>query len=193
MEQFLLISLQLTISLTPKSVSLSKSCSWCSRPWSACVDTELSLTADLQSWTPVLVLGLLYFEGGYILFVWWDSAVFSAKKALGLLFSNFKWELWWKSRLSVSYLVSFVVNMAQVVSYASVLRAIGLKLYSKTRVKRPLSKRPKIGFQDQLSLNAGQKYCRMLQREHSAIVSTFFVIEIFYFFYFTPVLLYITG
>ena len=32
---------------------------------------------------------------------------------------------------------------------------------------------PKIGFQYQLSLNAGQKYCRMLQREHSAILSTF--------------------
>ena len=26
-----------------------------------------------------------------------------------------------------------------------------------------LKTRPKIGFQDQLSLNAGQKYCRMLQ------------------------------
>ena len=26
------------------------------------------------------------------------------------------------------------------------------------------SKRPKIGFQDHLSLNAGQKYCRMLQK-----------------------------
>ena len=35
--------------------------------------------------------------------------------------------------------------------------------YSKTCVKRPLSKRPKIGFQDQLSLKAGQKYCRMLK------------------------------
>ena len=38
-------------------------------------------------------------------------------------------------------------------------------------------------FQDQLSLNAGQKYCRMLLREHSAILSTFiklpFVIKIF--------------
>ena len=34
-------------------------------------------------------------------------------------------------------------------------------------------KRPKIGFQDQLSLNAGQKYCRMLQGENSAILSTF--------------------
>ena len=56
-------------------------------------------------------------------------------------------------------------------------------LYSKTCVKRPLSKRQKICFQDQLSLNAGQKYCRMLQREHSAILSNFiklpFVIKIF--------------
>ena len=40
-------------------------------------------------------------------------------------------------------------------------------------VEWPLSKRPKIGFQDQLSLNAGQKYCRMLRGEHSAILSTF--------------------
>ena len=36
---------------------------------------------------------------------------------------------------------------------------------------------------DQLSLNAGQKYCRMLQGEHSAMHSTFiklpFVIKIF--------------
>ena len=37
--------------------------------------------------------------------------------------------------------------------------------YSETCLKRPLSKRPKIDFQDQLSLNAGQKY--------SAIRSTF--------------------
>ena len=36
-------------------------------------------------------------------------------------------------------------------------------IYSKSCVKRPLSKRPKIGFQDRLSLNVGQKYCRMLQ------------------------------
>ena len=47
----------------------------------------------------------------------------------------------------------------------------------------PLKKKTKIGFQDRLSLNAGQKYCRMLQGEHSAILSTFiklpFVINIF--------------
>ena len=50
-------------------------------------------------------------------------------------------------------------------------------------MKRPLSKRPKIVFQDQFSLDAGQKYCRMMQGEHFAILSTFimlpFVIKIF--------------
>ena len=51
-------------------------------------------------------------------------------------------------------------------------------LYSKTCLKRPLSKRPKIGFQDQLSLNAGQKYCRMLQQEHSAILLPFIKLPI---------------
>ena len=57
--------------------------------------------------------------------------------------------------------------------------------YSITCLKRPLSKRPKIGFQDLLTLNAGQKFCRMLQGEHSAILLTFiklpFVIKIFVF------------
>ena len=33
---------------------------------------------------------------------------------------------------------------------------------SKTCVERPLSKRPKMCLQYQLSLNAGQKYCRMI-------------------------------
>ena len=42
-------------------------------------------------------------------------------------------------------------------------------LYSKTCVKRPLSEGQKTGFQDQLSLNAGQKYCKM----HSVILSNF--------------------
>ena len=56
--------------------------------------------------------------------------------------------------------------------------------------RKPLKKRPKIGFQDQLSLNAGQKYWRMLpfnagqkyyrmlQGEHSAILSTFIKLPI---------------
>ena len=70
---------------------------------------------------------------------------------------------------------------------------------SKACVKWPLTKRPKIGFQDQLSLNAGQKYCRMLPLKHSAILLTFiklqFVIKIFVCLFlsdhFTQVLLYV--
>ena len=45
--------------------------------------------------------------------------------------------------------------------------------YSKTCLKRPLKRKTKTIFQDRLSLNAGQKYCRMLPLEHSAILSTF--------------------
>ena len=53
-------------------------------------------------------------------------------------------------------------------------------LYSKTCLKQPLKKKTMIGFQDRLSLNADQKYCRMLRvqvksiaeysSEHSAIL-----------------------
>ena len=49
-------------------------------------------------------------------------------------------------------------------------------------------RRPEIGFQDRLLLNVGQKYCIMLQGEHSAILSTViklpFVIKIFVLFIF---------
>ena len=51
----------------------------------------------------------------------------------------------------------------------------------KFKIKRPL-KKTKIGCEDRLLLNTGQKYCRMLQGEHSAILLTFiklpFVIKI---------------
>ena len=50
-------------------------------------------------------------------------------------------------------------------------------LYSKTSVKRPHSKRPKSGFHDQLSLNAGHKYCNTLDLQ--AIIP--FVIKLFVF------------
>ena len=46
-------------------------------------------------------------------------------------------------------------------------------LYNETCLKWPLKK------EDQLSLNAGQKYCRMLQGEHSAILSTFIKLPFF--------------
>ena len=59
-----------------------------------------------------------------------------------------------------------------------------LKSYSKICLKRQLKKKTKIGFQDRLSLNAGQKYCRMLHGERSAILSTFiklpFVMKTFF-------------
>ena len=55
--------------------------------------------------------------------------------------------------------------------------------YSKTCLKRPLKKKTKMFFQDQLSLNAGQKYAECSKGEHSAILLTFikllFVIKIF--------------
>ena len=48
-----------------------------------------------------------------------------------------------------------------------------LSTCSKTCVKRSLSKwQKKNGFQDRFSLNAGQKYCKMLQMEHFAIQLT---------------------
>ena len=52
-------------------------------------------------------------------------------------------------------------------------RCFYIAIYSQICLKQPLSKRLKIGFQDQLSLKAGQRYCRMLQGEHSAILLTF--------------------
>ena len=53
------------------------------------------------------------------------------------------------------------------------LKADKTLYYSKTCLKRPLKKNTKIGFQYRILLNAGQKNCRMLQGEHTAILSTF--------------------
>ena len=55
------------------------------------------------------------------------------------------------------------------ISYDDIPTMTQLELYSKSCVKWPFSKRPKIGFQDQLSLNAGHAQIR----EHSAILSTY--------------------
>ena len=43
-------------------------------------------------------------------------------------------------------------------------------MYSKTCVKWLLSKRQNKDLNDKWLLNEGQMYCRMLQREHSAIL-----------------------
>ena len=65
--------------------------------------------------------------------------------------------------------------------------------YTVKPVKNGHSKKDwKLVFQNQLLLNAGQKYCWMLQGEHSAILSTFvkltFVIKIFFVYFWVAVL-----
>ena len=60
----------------------------------------------------------------------------------------------------------------------------GTYQYSKTlSLVATQKKETKIGLKDRLSLNADQKYCGMLQGEHSAILSRFiklpFVLKIF--------------
>ena len=50
--------------------------------------------------------------------------------------------------------------------------SLNLAIYSKTGLNLPLRKKTKIGFQDGLSLNAGQKL-QNAPREHSAILSPF--------------------
>ena len=77
-------------------------------------------------------------------------------------------KLWWsKIQLSQNKFCIYILDSKWTYKYMHDFK------YSKTSVKRPLSKRPKIGFKDQLSLNAGQKYCRMLQGEDSVMLSTF--------------------
>ena len=56
-------------------------------------------------------------------------------------------------------------------------------IYCKFCLKLPLKRRPKNDFQDQLSLNAGRKYCRMPTLEHSAILSTFIKLPLRSFFF----------
>ena len=64
-------------------------------------------------------------------------------------------------------MIIFVIYFLCCHAFASVLK-LPLKKYTKTN----------IGFQYRLSLNAGQTYCRMLQVEHSAILSTFIKLPI---------------
>ena len=54
-----------------------------------------------------------------------------------------------------------------------VINTACIVIYSKTCLKRPLKENTKNWFSIPILLNAGQKYCRMLQLEHSAILSTF--------------------
>ena len=97
--------------------------------------------------------------------------------------------VWCSQRIDLKYYTAVTIKWVNVVKILSFLNRRLTKMqtnhciYSNTCVKQPLSKRPKIGFQDRLLLNAGQKYCRMLPLEHSAILLTFiklpFVLKIF--------------
>ena len=96
---------------------------------------------------------------------------------------------------TISFLHCFTLYQTQPKNcYKEIIFNVYLVQYSKTCLKQPLSKRPKIDFQHQLSLYAGQKYCRMLQGEHSAILPTFtklpfgikiFVLSIFEWLFYT--------
>ena len=60
----------------------------------------------------------------------------------------------------VWYLIVSIPDLCTLTYFVAHLFGTFVTGYSKTCVKGPLSKRPKIGFQDHLSLNADQKYCR---------------------------------
>ena len=67
----------------------------------------------------------------------------------------------------------YVINEGSGKSAQMIRLACTLLLTDTLSTVKPLSKWPKFVFQDYLSLNAGQKYCRMLHGEHSAILLTY--------------------
>ena len=84
--------------------------------------------------------------------------------------------------LQIETILISLRNSVHIFQSGLLIHTNSLLVCSKICVKRPLSKRPKIGCQYQLSFNAGQKYCRILILEHSEILLTFiklaFVIKI---------------
>ena len=64
--------------------------------------------------------------------------------------------------LQLPWTVIFSHNTGQFMYLVSYCQTLLLINYIKTCLKWPLAKRPKFGFQYQLSLNAGQKNCRIL-------------------------------
>ena len=80
---------------------------------------------------------------------------------------------------------AFVIHSPKsIIDKLDILKPKSFVCVKQNLCKTATLKKTKFGFQDQLWLNsAGQKYCRMLQGEHSAVLSTFitlpFVIKIF--------------
>ena len=69
----------------------------------------------------------------------------------------------------IGYQIDTGINEKSFFIFSIMLLTVCHSLYE----LQPLKKKTKNSFQDRLSLNAGQKYCRILQGEHSAILSTF--------------------
>ena len=89
---------------------------------------------------------------------------------------------------------SFCSSKVNLKLYRNIIRISDRNsVYCKACVKRPLSKKPKNGSHDHLSLNVGHKYCRMLQGQNSAKLSILiklpFVIKSFVFIYFSVTVL----
>ena len=97
-----------------------------------------------------------------------------------VIFQRRQTALLWSKRLSHFCLMEFptFINWTNLLLIKGLLgrkfqvQCINTAYYSKTCVKRPLSKRQKIDFQDQFLLFAGQKYCRMLQGDKTMILMT---------------------
>ena len=70
------------------------------------------------------------------------------------------------------YLGTILITVYQNICFWCVIETSKKDVSIMQTSKKDFSKRPKIGFQYQLLLNACQNYCRMLQGEHSAILLT---------------------
>ena len=92
---------------------------------------------------------------------WWIQFVYAIFVGHLVTISAISWSIW-----TFSYLFQRLIVYLK----GSVINRWKCKLtftfcdYSKTCLKRPLKKKTKNWFSRQLSLNAGQKYCGMLQK-----------------------------
>ena len=83
----------------------------------------------------------------------------------------------------MSFLIIILLRKRELIALFNCVLVVVWLLVQTNLCKTATLKKTKSGFEDYSWLNAGQKYCRMIQGEHSAILSTFiklpFVIKIF--------------
>ena len=80
--------------------------------------------------------------------------------------------MFWMSNKENSFTVHTLIWRPGLI-WCNVITLITVNPVLSGHSKRKKKRRQKIGFQDRLLFNAGQKYCRMLPLEHSAILSTY--------------------